>query len=72
MNLGRYKQSFTDQHISGDLMAELTDNMLRNDLGVRSDLHRLRLMKVIRGEPSVHRLLKDSPGYCHLRRSAQT
>ena len=71
MNLGMYKQSFRDQHISGDLMVELTDNMLRNDLGVKSDLHRLRIMKVIRGEPSVHSLLKGSPGYYHLKRNAQ-
>ena len=53
-------------------MAELTDSMLCNDLGIKSDLHRLRLIKVIRGEPSIHSLLKDSPGYCHLRRNAQS
>ena len=64
MNLGKYKQTFKEQFISGDVLAELTDNMLRIDLGVDSDLHRLRLMKVIRGEPSAHNLLKDSPGYC--------
>lgn len=66
MKLGRYKQTFRDQCVSGDVMADLTENMLYRDLGVESDLDRLRLMKVIRGEPSAHSHLKDSPSYCRL------
>lgn len=70
MNLGKYTASFKEQHISGDLLAELTDNMLHNDLGIESDLHRLRLIKVIKGEHSVHRIFKHSPSYCHLTKNA--
>ena len=70
MNMGRYKQTFRDQFVSGDVLVDLTENMLRSDLGVESDLHRLRLMKVIRGEPSAHSLLKDSPSYCRLTKNA--
>ena len=67
MNLGQYRRSFQEQQVSGDVLMDLTDNMLSSkELGVDSALHRLRLMKVIRGEPSAHRLLKDSPSYCHL------
>lgn len=70
MNLGKYTVSFKEQHISGDLLAELTDNMLHHDLGIESDLHRLRLIKVIKGEHSVHRIFKHSPSYCHLTKNA--
>ena len=68
MNLGQYRQKFEEQQVSGDVLVDLTDSMLRGpELGVNSDLHRMRLIKVIRGEPSAHRVLKDSPSYyCHL------
>ena len=64
MKLSKYKKALMEELISGDLLADLTENMLRDDLGVESDLHRLRLMQIIRGEPSAHRLLKGSPSYC--------
>ena len=67
MNLGQYKEAFEQQQVSGDVLVDLTETMLcSEELGVDSDLHRLRLMKVIRGEPSAHRFLKDSPCYCRL------
>ena len=73
MNLGQYKQAFVEQQVSGDVLVDLTESMLSSkELGIESDLHRLRLMKVIRGEPSAHRQLKDSPSYCHLTRKPPT
>ena len=59
MKLGKYKKKFKEQLVTGDVLADLTENMLRSDLGVESDLHCLRLMKFIRGEPSAHRQVAE-------------
>ena len=64
MNLSNYKANFAEKQVSGDLLADLSENMLCSDLGVTSDLDRLRLMKIIKGEPSAYKLIKGSPSYC--------
>ena len=65
MNLAQYKQAFATEQISGDILADLRDkeHILKNELGVVSELHRLRLMKVIRGEHSVLHYVEPLRGY---------
>ena len=58
MELGGYKEAFRREKITGDLMLELNDDILKNELGVRLQIHRIRIMKVIKGEHSLADLIK--------------
>ena len=51
MNLSAYKDGFAQEHIDGDIMTCLSDEMLI-ELGVSKSLHRLRLMKIVSGQTS--------------------
>ena len=57
MDLQRYENAF--RCITGADMCELTEQMLEDDLGIKSKLHRKRLMKIIRGEKDVRQLLNE-------------
>ena len=63
MNLGVYKDAFAKEFVDGDLLSEIDDGMLR-ELGVQSSLHRLRLMRIVKGRENVSVIL--------LRKSAAT
>ena len=62
MGLSKYKEAFAVEHISGDILVELEgkEDILKNELGVRVELHRMRLMKMIRGEHSARDYLKQT------------
>lgn len=62
MVLSQYKEAFAREQISGDILVDLEDkeHILKNDLGMTTELHRLRLMKVIRGEHSAQTYLQQS------------
>ena len=45
-NLGQYEAKFRAEMITGDLFVSLDSDMLQDDLGVTSKLHRLRLLKL--------------------------
>ena len=60
MNLSAYKDGFAQEHIDGDTMACLSDEMLI-DLGVSKSLHRLRLMKIVAGQNSAKSFMLNSP-----------
>ena len=53
MELSQYKQSFLREQVSGAVLAMVDDEMLRDDLNVSSKLHRVRLLKVAKGQVSV-------------------
>ena len=57
MKLGMYKEGFKSEEITGDLMLELDDDILKQDLGMASRLHRIKLLKVITGQYSVQPFL---------------
>ena len=46
MNLGVHVASFQENQVDGELLMELDNEMLENDLGVISKLHRKRLLKL--------------------------
>ena len=51
MGLQKYEEAF--QGITGAAMCTLTEEMLECQLGVKSKLHRITLMKIIRGEKDI-------------------
>ena len=57
MHLSEYRPAFEREFIDGQILSNLTDAMLQQDLQVSTELHRLRLMKVIKGEKSVRDFL---------------
>ena len=57
MNMNMYKPIFQREAVDGQLLCELTDEMLQNELEVKSSLHRLRLSSIIKGQRSVKDLL---------------
>lgn len=57
MGLGQYKKRFVEEHISGEILLECDEQILQEELGVQSRIHRIRLMKVITGLHSAKALL---------------
>ena len=60
MNLSRYKERFIEEQVDGELLVSLGEEELK-ELGVESSLHRLRLLKLIKGSYSAEELLKRRP-----------
>lgn len=54
MHLGRYKDVFSEKQIDGMVFAELNEALLEHELGVKSKLHRLRLLMVSKGKQKVN------------------
>ena len=50
MSLEMYKESFKREQITGEILSECDEEVLLNDLDVKSKLHRMRILKVISGE----------------------
>ena len=44
--LQQYREVFEREHIDGEILQELDDEILEKDLGVTSKLHRIRIMKL--------------------------
>ena len=47
MGLQQYKEVFEKEQINGEVLIELDEDILKEELGVSSRVHRIRLMKVI-------------------------
>ena len=45
--LKQYREAFEKEHINGEILQELDDEILEKDLGVASKLHRIRIMKLV-------------------------
>ncbi len=59
MKLEQYKEAFARECIDGGILLALGDDLLEEDLGVASRLHRLRLVRVINGSHSAEGILKE-------------
>lgn len=66
MELGHYKDAFSRECVSGEILLECDDDILREDLGVASRLHRLRLAKIIDGRHSAASILEGADPYVSL------
>ena len=50
MGFKSYQESFKREQINGEILSECDEEVLTNDLGVTSKLHRMRMMKLISGK----------------------
>ena len=53
MSLDKYQNNFKREQVNGEILSECDEDVLTNDLGVSSKLHRIKLMKVISGTPAL-------------------
>ena len=51
MSLDKYRDNFKREQVNGEILSECDEDVLTNDLGISSKLHRIKLMKVISGMP---------------------
>ena len=49
MSLEKYQENFKREQVNGEILSECDEEVLTNDLGISSKLHRIKLMKVISG-----------------------
>ncbi|XP_064395077.1 uncharacterized protein LOC135342288 isoform X3 [Halichondria panicea] len=59
MNLQQYVDTFRQQHINGDILSDCDEDILQNELEVKSRLHRLRLQRVITGQYCVADMMSN-------------
>ena len=57
MGLAAHVQTFLEERVNGTILLQCDDSTLRDDLGVSSKVHRLRLLQVIEGRVSITTLL---------------
>ncbi len=57
MNMERYIPQFQQEHISGDLLLDLNDDILREELGIVREVHSMKLKKIMSGEQSIEKYL---------------
>lgn len=60
MGLGQYKKSFSTERVSGEILLECDDQVLQDELGIKSRIHRIRLTKVITGLHSAKSILEQN------------
>ena len=48
-----HKEEFEKENVDGQLLCKCNDQVLRDDLKVRSQLHRLKLLSFIQGEVDI-------------------
>lgn len=63
MDLGQYKDTFARECVTGELLMDCDDSILRDELGIFPRLHRLRLKKVIDGSHSAVSIIQGSDPY---------
>ena len=63
MHLAQYKDVFASEQITGEVLAELDEEILQKELEISVKIHRIRLMKVINGKYSVQQILSGNDPY---------
>ena len=53
LGLGQYTGTFTKEGITGELLLECDDDLLKNELAVSQKLHRLKIIKLINGKTNI-------------------
>lgn len=57
LGLGVYKEQFEKEKVDGQLLCKCSDQVLKEDLKMESQLHRLKLLSFISGEANVRHLV---------------
>ena len=47
--MSQYKDIFNKEMVDGEILSEIGEDVLQQELGMNSKLHRLRLIKYIKG-----------------------
>ena len=63
MNLTQYQAKFASEGLAGDILIELEEKDLEKDLGMKSKIHRVRLMKIIEGQHSARKIMDGESPY---------
>ena len=63
LRLSKYRTRFEEEQIAGDILMDCNEEMLEKELGVGMRIHRLRLLKIIRGDYSAQRILEGLSPY---------
>ena len=50
--LGKYSETVEEESVSGDILVECSEEILEKEMGIKSKLHRLKLLRVIEGKAS--------------------
>lgn len=58
--LSQYRDIFTRETMTGDILLECNEDILKHELGIESKLHRIKLMKLINGHHSAQSYLQGS------------
>jgi hypothetical protein len=70
MKLSVYVENFRREQINGEILAELNEDALKDELGISSKIHRVKLLKIINGRHSAVNVLNgENPYYVHLAQS---
>lgn len=57
MNMEEYHSLFAHEQVNGEVLCQCDEQVLEGELQVKSRLHRIRLMGLIRGQTSARNLL---------------
>ena len=67
LNLTQYEDAFRKEQITGEILAELNEEILQNELGMGLKIHRIKLMKIVSGRHSAISVINgEDPYYVHL------
>lgn len=59
MGLSQYKEIFSQECIDGAILLELDADILSCELGVKSKIHCIKLIKLISGDYSIQQYLQN-------------
>ena len=48
MGLEQYQETFRSEMVTGEILIHCDEDVLQHELGVSSNIHRIRLMKIIK------------------------
>lgn len=58
LGLGQYKDTFRNEAINGTIFIDLDEEIIENELKVKSKIHRIKIMRLVTGKQSVTDLLR--------------
>ena len=56
LDLPEYREAFLKERVDGQVLLQLTEEVLSTELGVDSKLHRIRIMNIIAGRTPTEKL----------------
>ena len=60
IGLSEYKDVFIKEGITGSLLSELNEEILETELNIKSQIHRMKLMRIMEGRQSIDELFDSN------------